>query len=124
VAAVAVGVGAGDRPLVELGEQDVRDGVMNGLGGVLKNVGEADVKAAVTQADRGVQRGETAESDVECGDGRARTEFAVLVFKDGYEGSGRGKFSGAGFFRCGRVMRGRLKRGLGFFEEWRRRRRR
>jgi hypothetical protein len=38
VAAVAVGVGAGYRLLVELGEEDVGDGVMDGLGSGLEEV--------------------------------------------------------------------------------------
>jgi len=78
----------------------VGDGVMNGLGGVLQDVGEADVKATLAQADRGVQRGEAAEADVERRDRRARTEFAVLVFKDGYEASR------CGIFFCARVFGG------------------
>ena len=55
VAAVAVGVDAGDGLLVELGEKDVGDGVMDGLGGVLEDVGEADVQAAFAEADGGVE---------------------------------------------------------------------
>jgi hypothetical protein len=98
MAAIAVGVGACDRLPVELREQDVRDSVMDGLGGVLENVGETDVKAALAQANRGVQRGETAEADVECGDRRTRTQFPVLVFEDGYERRGCRDFSGAGPF--------------------------
>jgi hypothetical protein len=46
VAAVAVGVDAGDGLLVELGEEDVSDCVMDGFRGVLEDVGEADVEAA------------------------------------------------------------------------------
>jgi hypothetical protein len=86
VAAVAVGVDAGDGLFVELGEQDVRDGVMDGLGCRFEDVGEADVETAFAQADGGVEGGEAAEADVEGGDGSARTEFAVFVFEDGDEG--------------------------------------
>jgi hypothetical protein len=43
VAAVAVGVGAGYGLLVELGEKDVGDGVVDGVGRVLEEVGEADI---------------------------------------------------------------------------------
>jgi hypothetical protein len=46
VAAVAVGVGAGDGLLVELGEEDVGDGVMDGIRCVLEEIGEANVEAA------------------------------------------------------------------------------
>jgi hypothetical protein len=86
VAAVAVGVGAGDGLLVELGEEDVGDGVMDRFGGGLKQVGQANVEASFTQTDGGVERGEPAEADVERWDWRAGTEFAVLVLEDRDEG--------------------------------------
>jgi hypothetical protein len=54
VAAVAVGVGGGDGLLVELGEEDVSDGVVDGVGCGFEQVGETDVEAALTQADGGV----------------------------------------------------------------------
>ena len=38
--------------------------------------------SAFTEADGGVQRGETAEADVERREGRAGAEFAVLVLED------------------------------------------
>jgi hypothetical protein len=69
VAAVAVGVVRGDGLLVELGEEDVGDGVMDGVGCVLEEVGEADVEAAFAEADGGVEGGEAAEADVERGMG-------------------------------------------------------
>ena len=53
--AVAVGVGWRDGLSVELGEEDVGDGVMDGVGSGLEQVGEADVEAAFAQADRGVE---------------------------------------------------------------------
>ena len=65
VAAVAVGVDGGDGLLVELGEEDVGDGVVDGLGCVLEEIGEADVETAFAQADGGVEGGEAAETDVE-----------------------------------------------------------
>ena len=55
VTAVAVGVGWRDGLSVELGEEDVGDGVMDGVGSGLEQVGEADVEAAFAQADRGVE---------------------------------------------------------------------
>jgi hypothetical protein len=90
VAAVAVGVDAGDGFLVELGEKDVGDGVMDGLGCRLEEVGEANVEAAFAEADGGVEGREAAEADVERGDRSARAEFAVLVLEDRNEGCGRG----------------------------------
>lgn len=55
VAAVAVGVGRSDRLSVKLGEKDVGDGVVDGFGRVLEQIGETDVEPAFTEADGGVQ---------------------------------------------------------------------
>jgi len=88
VAAVAVGVGGGDGLLVELGEQDVGDGVVDGVGRVLEDVGEADVEAAFAETDGGVEGGEAAETDVEGRDGRAGAKVSVLLFKYGDECGG------------------------------------
>jgi hypothetical protein len=85
-------VGAGDGLFVELGKEDVGDGVVNGLGCGFEEVGEADVKTAFAEADGGVEGGEAAEADVERGDGGAGTEFAVLVLEDSDEGGGCGRF--------------------------------
>jgi hypothetical protein len=92
VAAVAVGVGAGDWFFVEFGQEDVGDGVVDGVGCGLEEVGEADVEAAFAEADGGVEGGEAAEADVERGDGGSGAEFAVLVLEDGDEGGGCGGF--------------------------------
>jgi hypothetical protein len=106
VAAVAVGVDAGDGFLVELGEEDVGDGVMDGFGCGLEEVGEANVEAAFAEADGGVEGGEAAEADVERGDGGAGAEFAVFVLEDGDEGGGCG-----GFF-CARLFGSGIRYGL------------
>jgi hypothetical protein len=126
VSAVAVGVNAGDGLLVELGEEDVGDGVMDGLGCVFEEVGEANVEAAFAETDGGVEGGEATEADVERGDGGAGTEFAVLVLEDGDEGGGcRGLFC-AGIFGSG-IGSGRLECDCRIFLEesrrWRGRRR-
>jgi hypothetical protein len=81
VAAVPVGVGWGDGLFVELGEQNVGDGAMDGLGSVLEEIGEADVEAAFAEADRGVERGEPMKTDVERRNGCAGPEVSVLLFK-------------------------------------------
>ena len=57
--------------------------VVDGLGCVLEEVGEADVEAAFAQADGGVEGGEAAEADVEGRDRGAGAEIAVLELKDG-----------------------------------------
>jgi len=101
VAAVAVGVGSGYGLPVELGEEDVGDGVMDGVGCGLEEVGEANVEAAFAEADGGVEGGEAAEADVERGDGGSGAEFAVLVLEDADEGGGCGDFFCSGLFGFG-----------------------
>jgi hypothetical protein len=101
VAAVTIGVRRGDGLLVELGEEDVGDGVMDGVGRSLEQVGEADVKASFAQADGGVERGEAAEANVEWRDGGAGTEFAILLLEDGDEGGGCGGLCGSGLSGAG-----------------------
>jgi hypothetical protein len=86
VAPVTVGVSWGDGLLVELREEDVGDGVVNGVGGGLEQVGETDVEAAFAEPDGGVERGEAAEADVERRNGSAGAEVAVLIFEDSDEG--------------------------------------
>jgi hypothetical protein len=101
MAAVAVGVNAGDRFFVELGEEDVGDRVVNGFGCGLEKVGETDVETAFAEADGGVERGEATETDVECGDGSPGAEFAVLLLEDGDEGGGcRGFFCAGLSWSC------------------------
>jgi hypothetical protein len=115
VAAVAVGVGAGDGLLVELGKEDVGDGVVDGLGCRFEEIGEAYVQAAFAQADGGVEGGEAAEANVERGDWSAGTQFAVLMLEDGDEGGGYLRFFCArlsGFWAWLGVRRG------GFEECW------
>jgi hypothetical protein len=106
VAAVAVGVVAGDGFLVELGEEDVGDGVMDGVGSVFEEVGEANVEAAFAEADGGVEGGEAAEADVERGDGGSGAEVAVLVLEDGNERGGCGRFFCARLFGFGQRIEG------------------
>jgi hypothetical protein len=101
VAAVTVGVSAGDGLLVELGEEDVGDSVEDVFRGRLEEVREANVEASFAKADGGVEGGEAAEADVEDGDGAAGAEFAVLVFEDRDEGGGRGEFFCARLFGSG-----------------------
>jgi hypothetical protein len=95
VAAVAVGVGGGDGLLVELREEDMSDGVVDGIGCGFEQVGETDVEAALAEADGGVEGGEAAEADVERRNGGAGTKVAVLIFKDSDEGRRGSTFGSA-----------------------------
>jgi hypothetical protein len=108
MAAVAVGMQARDGLLVELGQEDVGDGVVNSFGRRLEKVGEADVEASFAKTDGGVERSEAPEADVECGNGRSRTEFAVLLLEDGDEGGW-----------CRMFFRARLF-GFWWLQRWRR----
>jgi hypothetical protein len=110
VAAVAVGVRGGDGFLIELGEEDVRDGVVDGLGSGLKQVGETDVQATFAQADGGVEGGEAAEANVEWRNGGAGPDLAVLFFEDRDE---RGGSEGFWFCYTGLAGRGRTNRCCG-----------
>jgi hypothetical protein len=98
-------VGAGYWLFIELGEEDVGDGVVDGVGCVLEEVGETDVEAAFAKTDGGVEGGEAAEADVERRDRGAGAEFAVLVLEDGDEGCGCGRFFCARSFGLGWMER-------------------
>jgi len=111
VAAVAVGMGGGNWLLVELGEEDMGDGVMDGVGCGLEEIGEADVETAFAQADGGVEGGEAAEANVEWWDGSAGTELTVLLLEDGYKG---GWGDGLGFCGAGFAWRVRTNRPWGW----------
>jgi hypothetical protein len=86
VAAVTVCVDGGNRLAVELGEENMGDGVVDGLRGVLQEVRESYVESAFAEADGGVERGEAAEAYVECRNWRAGAEISVLLLKDCDEG--------------------------------------
>jgi len=123
VAAVTVGVGGGDWLLVELGEEDVGDGVVDGVGGGFEQVGETDVEAAFAEANGGVEGGEAAEADVERRNGRAGAEVAILIFEDGDEGGRCRGFCGAssgsgGRARCRRGCDGNLVEECGWRRGW------
>lgn len=75
-------VGCVDGLFVELGYKDVGDGMEDGLGSAFEQVGEADVDAALAQADGGVERGKATETDGDGRHGSARAEGAVFLLKD------------------------------------------
>lgn len=83
MAAIAVGVGGRDGFFIQLGEQNVGDGAMDGLGCMLEQVGEADVKPAFAETDGGIEAGEAVKADIERRNGCAGPEVPVLLFKYG-----------------------------------------
>jgi hypothetical protein len=105
VASIAVGVEPGDGFSVELGQQDMGDGVMDIVGCGFEDVGESDVEAAFAETDGGVERGEAAEADVESWDGGAGTEFTIFVLEDRDQGCGGGNLFGARLLGAGGLER-------------------
>ena len=81
----------GDGLAVELGEQNVRDGAVDGFRRVLKDVGETNMQAALAETNSGVQRGKAAEADVEGRNRGSRAKFAVLLLKQRRERGGLGE---------------------------------
>jgi hypothetical protein len=65
VTAIAIGVESRDGFLVELGEENVGDCVVDGFRCRFEQVGETDVQPAFAQTDGGVERSEAAEANVE-----------------------------------------------------------
>lgn len=85
VAAVAVCMHRRDGFLIELRQQNVGNSAVNALWRRFQKVGEANMETAFAQPDRSVERRKPAKADVERRNWSARTEVAVLFFKDGDE---------------------------------------
>jgi len=77
VFAIARRVSAVDGPAVHLGQQDVGDGLENGLGGPLEQIREANQEASVAQTDGVVDVSEGKEFDFQFGWGAAGAELCV-----------------------------------------------
>jgi hypothetical protein len=84
-------VGGGDGFLVELGEKNMGDGVVDGFWCGLQKVGEANVQAAFAEPDCRVEGGEAAEANVERRDRGAWAKVSVLLLEDGDEIGWRGE---------------------------------
>ena len=82
VAAIAVSVGRRYRFFVELGEQDVCDGVEHTVGCTFQQVRETHQQPAFAEADRVVHIGKGEEFDGQFRNGRARPQFAVGFMED------------------------------------------
>lgn len=76
---------------IELGKKNVCDGVEDGFGRALEKIGETGVDLAFADANGGVQRGESAEADMNGRHGSTRADGAVLELKDGDDVGGHGK---------------------------------
>src|SRR5450631_1454094 len=82
IAAITGAVGALDRLAIELREQDVSDRVQHGFGSAFEQVGEADVKLSLAEADGVVDGDERIEMNVHRWCGRAGGQFAIGLVKD------------------------------------------
>ena len=82
VTAIAGRSFAVNRPAVHLGQQDMGDGFQNSRRGGFQQVREPHQQLALTHPDGVLDGGESEEFNLQFGDGRVRTELAVLVFKD------------------------------------------
>ena len=82
MAPIAVRMGARNRLLVQLGQQDVRDRAVDRLRSSLQQVRQPHQKPPLAQPDRRIQRGEPAKPDVQRRHRRARAKLAILLLKD------------------------------------------
>jgi len=81
ITAITSAVGAIDRLTIELGEQDVRDRMQNGIGRAFQQVGDADVELSLTQPDGVIDGDERIEANMHGRRGRVRPQFAIGVVK-------------------------------------------
>src|SRR6266481_5203053 len=82
IAAITGAVRAIDWLTIKLGEKDVGDRVQHGFGSAFKQVGKADVKLSLAQADGVVDGDESIETNVQGRRGRAGAKFAIRFVKD------------------------------------------
>lgn len=80
--AVTRSVGGVNGFAMELGNEDMEDGVQNRLGRTLKKIREADKNASLAKADGAIDVGKAVETDLKLGDGSAGTQLTVCQLKD------------------------------------------
>ena len=80
--AVAHRVGRVDRLAVELGDQDVQDGIQHRLGRAFQQIREADEDASLAKPDGVVDVGEAVEADLKFRRGRAWTQLTIRLLKN------------------------------------------
>jgi len=95
IAAITRALGAVHWLAVELGQQDMRDGMQHGFGSAFEQIGDADEKLSLAQADGVVDRDERVKPNVHRRNGRVRAQSAVGFAEDFCEirGHVRGKSS-------------------------------
>src|SRR6478672_9162298 len=85
---VSSGVGSINGLAMELGNEDVQNGIEHGLGRAFQEIREADENASLAQADGAIDVGEAIETDFKFRQGRARTQIAICLLKNLGEGGG------------------------------------
>jgi len=81
-ALVAQVLGGLNGPLVELGKQDVGDGVDYGFRRALEQIGETDQDLSFAKADRCVKRSEAAKTNADRRQGRSWPQRPIFLLKD------------------------------------------
>jgi hypothetical protein len=82
VAAIAIGMDWRNRFAVQLGQQDMRNGVMDRLRGVHQQVGETDNQLPIAQANCCIQAGKATELNLQQRHGSSRAKLTVLLRED------------------------------------------
>ena len=80
--AITRGVGCVNGFAMELGDENMQDGIEHRLWRAFKEIREADEDASLAQADGAIDVGETIEADLELGYRRTRTQIAICLFKN------------------------------------------
>ena len=88
VFAVTRSVGSVNGLAMELGDEDVQDGIKHWLGRAFKKIREADENASLAQADGAVDVGEAIETDFKFRQRSARTQIAICLLKNLGESGG------------------------------------
>jgi len=86
--AVTRGMGCINRLAVELGDENVQDGIKHRFRRAFKKIREADEDASLAQADGAIDVGEAIETYFKLRQRRARAEIAICLFKDLGESGG------------------------------------
>ena len=80
--AITRGVGCVNGFAMELGDENMQDGIEHRLWRAFKEIREADEDASLAQSNRAIDVGETIEADLELGYRRTRTQIAICLFKN------------------------------------------
>lgn len=86
--AITRGMGSINRFAMQLGDEDMQDGIKHRFRRAFKKIREADEDASLAQADGAIDVGKAIETDFKLRQRRARAEIAICLFKDLGESGG------------------------------------